>query len=59
MSPSMMKKRKLAIKVADTLNKIEGVPVSEKAQQISAQWANGEITGEQMKAALLAIHKRT
>ena len=58
MLPSMTKKRKLAVKVADTLNKIEGVPVSEKAHQISAQWANGEITGEQMKAALLAIHKR-
>ncbi len=57
MSPTL-KKRKIAIKVADALNKIEGVPVSEKAQEISMQWANGEITGEQMKLAILAMHKK-
>lgn len=58
MSPSIIERRKIAIKVADVLNKIEGVPVSDKARQLSDQWANGQITGEEMKSALLAIHKR-
>ena len=32
MSPQVYAKRKSAIKLADTLNKIEGVPVSEYAR---------------------------
>lgn len=57
MSPSMIYKRRIAVKVADTLNKIEGVPVSEKAQQLSKQWVEGKITGEQMKSILIEMHK--
>lgn len=53
------KKRRLAaVKTADAVNKIEGVPISPLARRLSAQWARGEITGEEMKAALLAAHKR-
>lgn len=52
------KKRRLtAVKTADALNKIEGVPVSPLARRLSVQWARGEITGDKMKAALLAAHK--
>lgn len=58
MSPSVRAKRAAAVKVADALNKIEGVPVSEHARLLSNKWANGEITGEQMKAALLLVHKK-
>ena len=58
MSPQVYAKRKSAIKLADTLNKIEGVPVSEYARQLSEKWARGEITGEQMKQALIASHKK-
>lgn len=58
MSPQLYAKRKSAIKLADTLNKIEGVPVSEYARQLSEKWARGEITGEQMKQALIASHKK-
>lgn len=58
MSPSVIEKRKAAVRVADNLNRIEGVPVSEKARQLSYKWAQGQITGEEMKAALLAMHKR-
>ncbi len=47
-----------AVKLADALNKIEGVPVSAKAKTLSLQWARGEITGTQMKAALIDAHKR-
>ena len=51
-------KRTAAIKVADALNMIEGVPVSAFAKDLSAKWAKGEITGADMKATLIAKHKR-
>ena len=52
-------KRNTAIRVADMLNSIEGVPVSDYAKELSLEWANGEITALQMKQALLAKHKNT
>lgn len=55
---SLETKRTVAIKVADALNMIEGVPVSAFAKDLSAKWAKGEITGADMKAALIAKHKR-
>ena len=58
MSPQVYAKRKTAIKLADTLNKIEGVPVSDYARMLSEKWANGEITGQQMKEDLIAVHTR-
>ncbi len=51
-------KRTAAVKVADTLNNIEGVPVTAYAKELSSKWAKGEITGAQMKAALLAKHRK-
>ena len=45
-------------KTADAINAIEGAPVSDYARTLSLCWARGEITGEQMKAALLASHRR-
>ena len=57
MSPAQTK-RTAAVKVADTLNSIEGVPVTSFAKELSAKWAKGEITGAQMKAALLAKHRK-
>ncbi len=57
MSPAQTK-RTAAVKVADTLNNIEGVPVTAFAKDLSAKWAKGEITGAQMKAALLAKHRK-
>ncbi|MBQ3005178.1 MAG: hypothetical protein IJD88_04530 [Clostridia bacterium] len=58
MSPQVYAKRISAIKLADTLNKIEGAPVSDYARQLSEKWAKGEITGQQMKEALIASHKK-
>ena len=52
-----LKKRVAAVKTADAINAIEGAPVSDYAKKLSASWARGEMTGEQMKAALLAYHK--
>ena len=58
MSPQVYVKRLSAIKLADTLNKIEGTPVSDYARQLSEKWAKGEISGQQMKEALIASHKK-
>ncbi len=57
MSPAQTK-RTAAVKVADTLNTIEGVPVTNFAKELSAKWVKGEITGAQMKAALLEKHRK-
>lgn len=52
-------KRKRAVRIANAINSIEGVPVSTKAKELSMLWANGKITGEQLKASLYTIHKRS
>ena len=57
MSPIEIK-RTAAIKVADELNSIEDVPVSAFAKELYAKWAKGEITGTDMKAALIAKHRK-
>lgn len=58
MTARQINKRIAAVKTADAINAVEGVPVSDYAKELSALWARGELTGEQMKAALLASHKR-
>ena len=47
-----------AVSFANAINKIEGVPISAEAQQLSTQWVYGEITGEAMVAALIKKHSR-
>lgn len=58
MSPIIKAQRVSAVKLAIAINKIEGVPVRAQAKRLSAQWARGEISGAEMKAALIAFHKR-
>lgn len=58
LSPQVETKRRTAVVVADTLNKIEGVPVTEFAKELSSKWEKGEITGAQMKTMLIQKHKR-
>lgn len=58
LSPQVETKRRAAVMVADTLNKIEGVPVTEFAKELSSKWAKGEITGTQMKTMLIQKHKK-
>ena len=58
MTDGAKERRIQAVKLADVLNAIEGVPVSEYAKMLSHCWANGDLTGEQMKEALLASHYR-
>lgn len=57
MSP-MMKKRIAAVKTADAINAIEGAPISSYARTLSTSWARGELSGNQMKTALLAYHRK-
>ena len=52
MTVAARNRRIQAVKLADALNAIEGVPVSDYAKM------NGELTGEQMKEALLASHRK-
>lgn len=58
LSPQLEAKRRAAVMVADALNKIEGVPVTEFAKELSKKWANGEITGAEMRTMLIEKHKR-
>jgi len=58
MSKQELDRRVAAVKTADAINAIEGAPVSAYARKLSYLWARGEITGEQMKAALLASHRK-
>jgi len=56
MTLAQINRRITALKTADAINAIEGVPVSRYAQGLSRSWAKGEITGTQMKQALWASH---
>ena len=58
MTVAARERRIQAVKLADALNAIEGVPVSEYAKMLSHCWANGDLTGEQMKEALLASQRK-
>lgn len=57
LSPQLETKRQTAASIADTLNKIEGVPVTEFAKKTQAN-GEGEITGTQMKTMLIQKHKK-
>lgn len=58
MMSKQISRRIAAVKTADAINAIEGVPVSRYARMLSHSWAKGELSGEQMKAALLASHRK-
>ena len=51
-------KRLVAVKAADEINAIKGVPVSADAKLLSGKWVRGELTGEQMKQELLDLHRK-
>ena len=52
MSLNKIEKRLKAVKVADAINNIEGVPVSGKAKELSTLWVNGELSSSEMKKSL-------
>ncbi len=51
-------KRLVAVKAADAINAIKGVPVSADTKLLSGKWVRGELTGEQMKQELLELHRK-
>lgn len=55
---SIKSRRIQVVKLADALNTIEGVSVSDYAKELSRQWANGEISKEEMKSLLLEHHRK-
>ena len=59
MSPNKIEKRRKAVKVADAINNIEGVPVSGRAKELSTLWVNGELSSSEMKKILIDTHKKT
>lgn len=54
----VIQKRGAAVKTADAINAIEGAPISSYARALSTSWARGELTGQQMKQALMEYHRR-
>lgn len=48
-------KRTTAIKIADALNSIEGVPVSDFAKELSVKWAKGDIESKDKTDSLISI----
>ena len=57
MTTQQFNRRVAAVKTADAINAIESAPVSDYARMLSLSWAKGEITGEQMKSALM-FHRK-
>lgn len=55
---AMQQKRVTAVKTADAINAIEGVPVSEYARELSYRWARGELGDDDMLSALLESYKK-
>ena len=53
-----LEKRRAAVELSEAINAIEGVPVSQFAQNIYDEWAQGKITDEQMQHALREHHVR-
>lgn len=58
MDQQLKNRRLAAVKAADAINAIEGVPVSDYVRSLSDRWAKGEITGTEMKAALLDYYRK-
>ena len=58
MSPKQIEKRTRAVKMADAINNIEGVPVSDRAKELSALWVSGSISSAEMKRILIETHRR-
>ena len=58
MSLNTIEKRLKAVKVADAINNIEGVPISEKAKELSTLWVNGELSSSEMKKILIDAHRK-
>lgn len=48
----------VAIKTADAINAIKGVPVSDYARSLSDRWIKVEITDDEIRTALLEHYRK-
>ena len=51
-------KKLVSLKTGDTIAAIHSVSVSADAKFPSEKWDRGELTGEQMKQELFALHRK-
>ena len=51
-------KRIRALKFANAINCIEGVPIPNETNEFFRQWIDGEISDEQLTTAILSICER-
>ena len=58
MSSTEIKKRKRAVKIADAISNINGVPISDFAKELSQKWAEGTISDSEMIEEIVNSHKR-
>ena len=58
MSGIEIQKRKRAVKIADAISGINGVPISNFAKELSDKWIEGNISDSQMIETLVNSHKR-
>ena len=53
-----VKKRKRAVKISDTINSINGVPMSDFAKELSDEWVKGTISDSKMIELLINAHSK-
>lgn len=58
MSSVEIQKRIRAVKIADAINGIEGVPLSDFAKDLSDKWVQGNISDSQMIEMLVNAHRK-
>lgn len=54
---NQIERRMRAASVADAVNDIEGVPISDFAKDLTKRWIEGELTHEERHAILLERYK--
>lgn len=58
MSNIEIQKRKRAVKIADAISSINGVPISDFAKELSDKWVQGNVSDSQMIETLVNAHKQ-
>lgn len=58
MSGIEIQKRKRAVKIADAISSINGVPISDFAKELSDKWVYDTIPDSEMIEKLVKAHKR-
>lgn len=51
-------KRRRAVKIANAINSIEGVPIPDETNEFFRQWIDGKISDEQLTEFMLSLCKR-